>query len=85
MFTLNTGQWTTPSQVSVPVRDYQYLIPDTDNLNTRSSLFLISLNHIVYIEYAFRTIPQSLVPCPLTPPFNTRAVYNRSPSLQSWT
>ena len=84
MFTLNTGQWTTPNQVSVPVRDYQYLIPDTDNLNTRRSLFLISLNHIVYIEYAFRTTPQRLVCCPLTP-FNTRAVSNRSPSLQNWT
>lgn len=60
VFTLNTGQWTTPNQVSVPVRDYQYLVPDTDNLNTRRSLFLISLNHIVYIDIPTFTIVAEL-------------------------
>jgi hypothetical protein len=36
----------------VPPDDYQYLIADSDDLDVQSSLFLISLNRIIYIEYA---------------------------------
>jgi hypothetical protein len=54
-FDLNAQKWIVNSQVVVPVRDYQYLIADSPDLQTRSSLFLISLDYIVYIEYLRHT------------------------------
>jgi hypothetical protein len=40
--------------VSVPPDDYQYLIADSDDVAFRRSLFLISLNRIIYIKYEHR-------------------------------
>jgi hypothetical protein len=54
-FDLSAQKWIVNSQVVVPVRDYQYLIADSPDLQTRSSLFLISLDYIVYIEYLRHT------------------------------
>jgi hypothetical protein len=52
VFDINEDRWIVNRQVSVPVRDYQYLIANSENVALQHSLFLISLDHIVYIEYA---------------------------------
>jgi hypothetical protein len=49
---MNANSWIVNKQIAVPADDYQYLIADSDDLNLRRSLFLISLNNIIYIEYA---------------------------------
>jgi hypothetical protein len=55
VFDMNANSWIVNKQIAVPADDYQYLIADSDDLNLRRSLFLISLNNIIYIEYAHTT------------------------------
>jgi hypothetical protein len=59
VYDMKTGTWSTPRIVGVTMRDYQYLIADSEDLQAMTSLFLISLNHIVYIDlYSFTIVAE---------------------------